>query len=52
MASKPTTIKRAVEGLTPEQIQTFVEEVKADGGTCELVREDGKEFLICRYPPV
>jgi hypothetical protein len=48
-----TTKEELVPGITDEQIQKLIAEKKRVGATrCEVVKEGGKRFLVCEFPPL
>ena len=48
-----TTKQELPPGITPEQIEKLIAEKKRVGATnCKVVKEGGKQFLVCEFPPL
>ena len=53
MSTQPTTTRTPIaDDLTQDEIQGLIADRKGEGATsCEVVTENGKRFLITKYPP-
>ncbi len=54
MNAKTTETREPLaDEITPEQIKQLIAERKGTGATsCEVVTENDKRFLVCRFPPL
>ena len=54
MDSQPAETKEPLpDEITTEQIQMLIDERIGTGATsCDVVTENDKRFLVCRFPPL
>ena len=54
MNAEPTETREPLaDDITAEQIQQLIDERTGTGATnCEVVTENNKRILVCKYPPL